>query len=113
MSRYRYYSDCPVCNDEENFYWVHSEDNGDLYISDDCSLECDKCHTKVYVLNCLFKCGINNHNEYIRPDIYGLIESFSSPSNIHGLTGPARRKMRDTVKTTPGIGKGIFNIKSK
>ena len=53
MSRYRYYSDCPVCNDEENFYWVHAEDNGDLYISDDCSLECDKCHTKVYVFDAM------------------------------------------------------------
>ena len=78
MTRYRFYSNCPVCCDEQRFYWVHATDNGDDYIWDDCDLECDKCKNKSFILHHRFKCGMNNHNEYKEVDAYALIEAITS-----------------------------------
>lgn len=94
MPRFRFYSNCPVCCDEDRYFWVHAKDDGDDYIWDDCDLECDKCHNKSFILHHRFKCGMNNHNEYQEVDAYALIEAITSLANIPGLNGPTRRKMR-------------------
>jgi len=97
MSRYRFYSNCPVCCDEERYFWVHATDDGDDYIWDDCDLECDKCKNKSFILHHRFKCGMNNHNEFKEVDAYALIEAITSLANIPGLNGPTRVKMRNIL----------------
>ena len=91
---FRFYSCCPICFDEERFYWVNAYDNGDDYIWDDCDLECDKCKNRSFILHHSFKCGKNNHNEYEQADAYALIDAISALANIPGLNGPTRVKMR-------------------
>lgn len=98
MPRYRFYSNCPICLDNERFYWVHSKDNGDDYIWDNCDLECDKCHNRSFILDHKFMCGMNNHNEYEKPDAYGLIEAISNIANIPNIPNEARRKMREILR---------------
>ena len=48
MSRHRFYTICPVCMEGDKFYWVHSYDNGDDYIWDNCDLECEYCRNRSF-----------------------------------------------------------------
>ena len=98
MSRYRFYSCCPICLEDERFYWVHACDDGDDYIWDDCDLECDKCKSKSFILHHRFKCGKKNHNEYKEVDAFQLVEAISSLANIPNLNGATRRKMLDILR---------------
>jgi hypothetical protein len=98
MPRYRFYSCCPICLENEKFYWVHSKDDGDDYIWDNCDLECDKCHNKSFILKHKFKCGMNNHNEYESVDASDLIYALSMTANIPDLSAETRRNMRDILK---------------
>ena len=97
MSRYRFYSNCPVCLEDERFYWVHACDDGDDYIWDNCDLECDKCKSKSFILHHRFKCG--KHNEYKEVDAFQLVEAISSLANIPNINSDTRRKMRDILKS--------------
>lgn len=99
MSRYRFHTVCPVCLENEKFYWVHSEDNGADYIWDNCDLECDKCKNRSFILEHQFNCGRKNHNTYESIDLYDLISVISEVSNIEGLNGPARKNMLNILKT--------------
>ena len=93
MSRHRFYTICPVCMEGDKFYWVHSDDNGDDYIWDNCDLECEYCRNRSFILNHKFKCGYNNHNEYESVDIYDLISAISQVGNIPTLSASTRRNM--------------------
>ena len=99
MSRYRFHTVCPVCLENEKFYWVHAEDEGDDYIWDNCDLECDKCKHRSFILKHKFKCGRNNHNTYKSIDKYDLIAAISQVFNISGLTGTTRRNMLEIIKS--------------
>lgn len=98
MSRYRFHTICPVCMEGERFFWVHSEDEGDDYIWDNCDLQCDKCKNRSFILNHKFKCGRNNHNEYEEIDAFDLIEALSSITNIPDLNGSTRKNMCKILK---------------
>ena len=101
MPRYRFYSGCPICDEDERFYWVHACDDGDDYIWDDCDLECDKCKSKSFILHHRFICGKNNHYEYQKLDAFQLVEALSclaNTANIPNLNGATRRKMLDILR---------------
>lgn len=72
MSEVKLFSQCPVQSPDcfpGCFYWKHSKDNGEMWVSCDGYLRCDKCFTKGNIIDWLFDCG--NHG-YLKASAQGL-----------------------------------------
>ena len=60
----RFIAGCPVqgCpNGSSSICWQHSRDNGDMYIYDNGSLECDDCGTDGLIIDWKFDCGAHDY----------------------------------------------------
>ena len=62
--RVRFCAGCPIqgcVNSNNSIYWVHSKENGKMYIYDDGYLECDECGRKGLIIDWMFDCGAHDY----------------------------------------------------
>ena len=81
---------CPVCPSRKICYWHHGTGiyknkfassnethNGNLYIYDDGTIECDACHQRDNIKNWKFNCGEHSYDEPSRMGLSDMLCSMS------------------------------------
>ena len=89
------YSICPICLSGKIFYWHHGTGiyenkfassnethNGNLYIYDDGTIECDACHQRDNIKNWKFNCGDCDNHYYYEPSKMRLARMLYSMSRF-------------------------------
>ena len=77
---------CPICNDPKTCYWHHGTgeyknkfasaeetNNGELYIYDDGTIECEICHQRDNIENWRFECGNHAYENPSKMEIMKMI----------------------------------------
>ena len=85
---------CPICNDYKTCYWHHGTgkyenkfasaeetNNGELYIYDDGTIECDICHQRDNIENWRFECGNHAYENPSKMEIMKMISIAGSLGN--------------------------------
>ena len=92
--RLRFVSGCPFYNDSKICYWHHGTgkyenkfasaeetNNGDLYIYEDGTIECDICHQRDNIENWKFECDKFRYRYLSKKEIMRMIISIQKGNN--------------------------------
>ena len=74
MPKYRLYSICPACGNNELFQFSCTCGGND-YIDQDLYITCDKCNKKDFILDSTFKCNV--HSDYRKPSFQNVLVMIS------------------------------------
>lgn len=97
MPRYRFKTICPICLNDQKYNWLHGNDEGKLYIWQNCNLQCNECSKMSFILNWKFNCLTLKHHTYEEPNGIHLIAAISEIASIDGINGPVKKEMLELL----------------
>lgn len=97
MGKWPLFITCPACYNSTKSYWFHRNCGGQIYIYDDCNLQCNRCFCFSFILDWSFSCE-DHRTEYRSVDPQKLIRAFCILGDMYEIPYYTYKIMQDKIE---------------